>query len=94
EIGSSFGALTVRDIATIKDYCQKHQPEIAVLCIPGEGAASLANTLLELDVKGFWNFSNHDLPKKPGIITVNVHLSDSLASLVFQVRSNFNEEDR
>jgi len=88
EVGSSFGILTVRNINTLGDYCRRYHPQIAVLCIPEEGAAQLAPTLMDLGIRGFWNFSNYDLPSREGVTIVSVHLGDSLTSLGFRVRES------
>ncbi|MDL2219370.1 redox-sensing transcriptional repressor Rex [Ruminococcaceae bacterium OttesenSCG-928-O06] len=88
EIGRALGQLTVLDVATLQDFCKKHKPQVAVLCIPEQSAAELAPTLLQLGIKGFWNFSNYDLAAdSPGVTVENVHLGDSISSLGFQVRN-------
>ncbi|MFV0414248.1 MAG: redox-sensing transcriptional repressor Rex [Oscillospiraceae bacterium] len=88
EIGSDLGGLTVQDVSTLAEYCQKNRPQVAVLCIPTEGARQLAPTLLNLGVKGFWNFSHYDLStSQQNVVVENVHLGDSLTSLGFQIRN-------
>lgn len=88
EIGSEVVGLTVRDVKTLRTWCEDHHPQVAVLCIPAEGAAQLAPTLLALGIKGFWNFAHYDLSvDQPDVVVENVHLGDSLASLGYRVRN-------
>ena len=50
--------------------------------------------LVELGVKGFWNFSHYDLAiRYPDVIVENVHLSDSLMTLCYRM-SNKSEDIR
>lgn len=88
EIGQNLASLTIQDVADIPAYCAKNPPQVAVLCIPAEGARDLAPTLLSLGVKGFWNFSHYDLTTNhPDVVVENVHLADSLMSLGYRVRN-------
>lgn len=88
QIGQTLGGLTIQNVAHLRNYCNTTPPQIAVLCIPAEGAQQLAPTLLDLGVKGFWNFSHYDLAiQKPDVVVENVHLGDSLMSLGYRVRN-------
>lgn len=92
EIGRDFLGLTVQDINSLKDFCSRFHPQIAVLCIPEDSARQLAPTLLELGITGFWNFSHYDLSSNsPEVVVQNVHLGDSLMSLGYRVRNPQNE---
>ena len=89
KIGTDIAGLIVLDVATLTGFCKQHHPQVAVLCIPPESTAALVPDLRELGVKGFWNFSHHDLSTDiPGIAVENVHLGDSLGSLGFRVRNS------
>lgn len=80
--------LTVQDVAGLADFCREHRPDVAVLCIPREGAQELAPVLVGAGVKGYWNFSHYDLSVAYEDVTVeNVHLGDSLMSLGYRVRN-------
>ncbi|MFR7855163.1 MAG: redox-sensing transcriptional repressor Rex, partial [Acutalibacteraceae bacterium] len=57
-----------------------------ILCIPRSEAPEVAKTLVELGIKGFWNFSHYDLSLDfPDVVVENVHLSDSLMTLCYNV---------
>ena len=80
----------IQDVANLDSHCRKHKPEVAVLCLPEEGASVVAPALVKLGVQGFWNFSHYDLAatQNTGIVVENVHLGDSLMSLGYRVRHN------
>lgn len=88
QIGTALGGLVVQDVATLAEYCGASPPEVAVLCIPEDSASGMAQVLLSLGIKGFWNFSQYDLAAaSPGVVVENVHLGDSLQSLGYRVRN-------
>lgn len=86
-IGRSIRDWTVQDIAGLEPFCQQHHPVVAVLCIPKEAAAELAETLISNGIRGIWNFSHFDFSIIYGdkIAVENVHLGDSLMTLSFYV---------
>lgn len=87
-IGNQIGQLTVRDISSLEEVCSSEKPSVAVLCIPKEAARNLADRLIALGIKGFWNFSHYDLlHHSDHIVVENVHLSDSLMTLNYLVKN-------
>lgn len=91
EVGKTLSGLEVQNVDELRAYCEKNPPQIAVLCIPEEGAEQLTPLLVEMGVKGFWNFSHYDLAANtPGVVVENVHLGDSLMSLGYRVRNQDN----
>lgn len=89
--GNMVRGIPVRQTDGLDDFCREYHPTVAVLCIPSEGAAATVDQLIELGIKGFWNFSHCDIAAKhPGVAVENVHLSDSLMTLSYQVDSVIN----
>lgn len=87
-IGTQLCGMTIQHIDQLKEFCKSHNPDVAVLCVPKLSAKELAPTLVELGIKGFWNFSHYDLAVEyPNIMVENVHLGDSLMSLSYRVNS-------
>ena len=82
-----------RDIAGLEEFCKKNKPEMAVLCLPREAVADLADRLHALGVKNYWNFSHYDLAIKfDDIIVENVHLSDSLMTMCYRITNEDNPQ--
>ena len=85
-VGMEVGGVTVSDCANLEAFCRMIRPDVAILCIPKEAARSLAGTLVDCGIRGFWNFSHYDMTLDyPGIAVENVHLGDSLSTLCFRV---------
>ena len=81
-IGKKFGGYEVRDTATLYEFMDRRKPDVAVLTIPRSHAPELAHELVDLGVRGLWNFTGEDLHLEGlGVPVENVHLSDSLMTL-------------
>lgn len=86
--GKEFGGVKVRHTDDIKSFCDENKPTVAVLCIPKSATQEIADTLVRLGIKAFWNFSHYDLSiSYDDIIVENVHLGDSLMTLVYGLNS-------
>lgn len=87
--GQTICNLPIHSMERLDEFCRENKPDIAILCIPKESAHDVTETLIQLGVKGFWNFSHYDLSVDfPGIIVENVHLSDSLMTLCYNITHN------
>lgn len=83
-VGQMVKNLPIRSVNDLDEFCRENRPEIAILCIPKESAKDIARQLINLGVKGFWNFSHYDLALEyKDVIVENVHLSDSLMTLSY-----------
>lgn len=78
--------LPVRSTAVMDEFCRENLPDIAILCIPKESALPIAEQLIKLGVRGFWNFSHEDISvNHPEISVENVHFGDSLMTLRYRI---------
>ena len=85
-IGRSFRDVEVSDVALLEEFCKTHRPEAAIICLPQSQVPPVADMLVELGVKGFWNFSHCDLVHRYDNVAVeSVHLSDSLMTLSYHL---------
>lgn len=84
--GQMLRGIPIRHIDGLFDFCKDNSPVVAVLCIPSAAAEVLAPQLVQLGIKGFWNFSHYDISTNhPDVAVENVHLSDSLMTLSYHV---------
>lgn len=84
--GQMIRNIPVRHIDGLYDFCRDNAPAVAVLCIPSDNAKEVTDQLVALGIKGFWNFSHHDiLAEHKNVAVENVHLSDSLMRLSYHV---------
>ena len=88
EVGREINGIQILHIDQLESFCAEHKPEVAVLCVPRSGAEELSGRLVNLGIKGFWNFSHYDLSVPyPEVVVENVHLGDSLMSLGYRLRN-------
>ena len=88
EVGKEINGIQILHVDELEAFCAEHKPEVAVFCVPRSGAEELSGRLVELGIKGFWNFSHYDLSVPyPEVVVENVHLGDSLMSLGYRLRN-------
>ena len=88
EVGKTINGIQIRHLNELEDFCRASHPQVAVLCVPREGAEKVSGRLIELGIRGFWNFSHYDLSVPyPDSLVENVHLGDSLMSLGYRLRN-------
>ena len=92
--GKKVRGLEVQPMENIESFIKEHDIDIAVLTIPKTGAVGIAEVLVENGIKAIWNFAHVDLNVPEGIQVENVHLSDSLMKLSYNLeRYNQTMED-
>lgn len=83
--GTTIRGIPIRMMDELKEFIKNNHIEIAVLTLPKAHAGEVADMLADTGIKGIWNFAHTDL-KLPDSITVeNVHLSDSLMRLSYNI---------
>ena len=76
----------VRNFNTISDFCKDNLPTAAILCVPTSAGKAVTEELYNCGIKAFWNFSHYNITEDfPDAIVENVHLSDSLMRLCFNI---------
>ena len=87
-VGQIVRGLPVRSISTLDEFCRESRPEVAILCIPKDAAVAIADQLVSLGIKGFWNFSHYDIALKYKDVSVeNVHFVDTLMTLSYRLKN-------
>ncbi|KDR94374.1 redox-sensing transcriptional repressor [Peptoclostridium litorale DSM 5388] len=82
-IGLRIRDLEILDIETIQEYIKENDVKIAVICTPKEKAQKIASDIVEVGIKGIWNFAPIDLELPEEVIVENVHLTESLFTLSY-----------
>lgn len=91
-INTCYNGVPVLDVDDIESFCRENNPKAAFLCIPSEGTKQLIDKLYDCGIRYFWNFSHYDITMKYSDATVeNVHLSDSLMTLSYQIKNTADE---
>ena len=91
--GVMVGDTAIRSFSEIEKFCTERKPKIAVLCVPKDSAKEIADKLVALGIKGFWNFSHYDLIGAYESVAVeNVHIGDSLLRLGYAMNKMENAD--
>lgn len=89
--GISIRGVEIRMMDELKDFIIKNNVDIAVLTIPKAKAVEVAELLVDNGVRAIWNFAHTDLDLPDNVIVENVHLSESLMRLSYNL-SRYNKE--
>ncbi len=84
-VGQLVRGVPVMSMDRLSDFIRENEIDIAVLTIPKTSAVGLVDLLVESGIKAIWNFAHVDLNVPEGIQVENVHLSDSLMKLSYNI---------
>ena len=90
--GVSIRGVPIRMMDELKDFINEHNIDIAVLTIPKAKAVEVAKLLVDNGVRAIWNFAHTDLDLPENVIVENVHLSESLMRLSYNLNRRDKEE--
>ncbi len=76
---------TILSMDEMEDFVKDNDIDIGVLTLPKEAALKVAEQLISYGIKAIWNFAHIDLHLPSDIIVENVHLSDSLMQLSYNL---------
>lgn len=84
--GGTVAGVPILSMSELERFVPEHRPDVAVLTVPQSVAQSTADRLIELGVRGFWNFTNVELSSTAeGIQFEDVHFADSLLTLSYRI---------
>ena len=85
-IGSNVNGVPIYSMDDLDIYIREHNVDVVALTIPQSVAQDTADRLMELGIKGFWNFTNIELATtQPDVKFENIHFADSLLTLSYRV---------
>jgi redox-sensing transcriptional repressor len=90
-VGNSVRGVRVMPMEELERFISENDIDIAVLTIPKTSAVSVAERLAGTDIRAIWNFAHVDLNLPERIQVENVHLSDSLMKLSYNI-SRYQQE--
>lgn len=91
-IGKIIGGIEVIDIALLEEFMSNEKPDIAILSLPKKAVRDVALEVCRLGIKGIWNFSYWDPDISIDVPLENVHLSDSLMTLSYNIAQKDTEQ--
>ncbi|MCI9493001.1 MAG: redox-sensing transcriptional repressor Rex [Lachnospiraceae bacterium] len=92
--GISVRGIKVRMLDELEQFLKENQVDIATLTLPKEKADEVANTLVGLGINAIWNFAHLDLELPGHVVVENVHLSDSLMQLSYNIEKTGKLKDK
>lgn len=83
--GVTIRGIPVRMVDELEDFLKNNDIEIAALTLPKSKAIEVADILVDNGVNGIWNFAHTDLSLPKDVVVENVHLSDTLMKLSYNL---------
>ena len=83
KIGTTWDALTVRDMDQIEHDIAKERPDIVVLTTPGDEAQKVVDRLVKAGIRALLNFAPVQLQVPPDVTLKNVNMAMELEGLSF-----------
>ena len=91
--GTLVRGIEVRMLDELADFVKDHKVDIATLTMPKEAADSVADLVVSLGSHAIWNFAHVDLQVlDENVVVENVHLSDSLMQLSYNIVKSHTKE--
>ena len=91
KIGRKIRGISVMPMEEMEDFVKKNDIDIAVIAIPKSAAVGVAKNIVDYGIKAIWNFSHIDLNVPDDVIVENVHMSESLMRLSYNL-SNYHKD--
>lgn len=85
-IGMTIRGIEVYDVDQLEDYIKNNAIDVAILTLPRTQSVKVAKNLAKWGIKGIWNFSHVDLQVPEDVVVENVHLTDSLMTLLYKIK--------
>lgn len=89
--GIAVRGIEIQMISNLPFFLREKNIEIAILTLPKNKAKDMADILIENGIKAIWNFAHIDLETPEDVIVENVHLSESLMTLSYNL-SQYRQE--
>ena len=85
KIGTYINGILIHSMDELESFIDDNQVDIAVLTVPTSSAHSVLDRLGETSIKGIWNFAHVDVEMPNNIKVENVHLSESMMILSYNI---------
>jgi len=82
-IGMKIRNVEIMDIDEVTSILNSHKIDIGIICVPRKNAQIVADELIKGGVRAIWNFAPVDLVVPDYVKVENVHLSESLLTLIY-----------
>lgn len=84
-IGKECRGAKIMPMSKMAEFIRENDIEILAITIPKTSATEVVQTAVEAGIKGIWNFAHIDLEVPDNVVVENVHLSESLMTLSYNI---------
>ena len=91
--GIAVRGIEIQMVSSLPLFLKNNHIEIAILTLPKNKAGEMADMLIENGIKAIWNFAHIDLDTPEDVIVENVHLSESLMRLSYNLSQYQREQN-
>lgn len=91
-LGIKIQDVEIKDIDELGSFLSENYIDVGIICVPKINAQKVCNKLIENGVKGIWNFAPVDLTVPEDVTVENVHLSESILTLIYLLNEKNGEE--
>ena len=88
--GKNVRGIEIRMMEELPSFLKEQPIQIAALTLPSDGAKEAARILVDNGIRAIWNFAHTDLDVPASVSVENVHLSESLMTLSYNLSSRNN----
>lgn len=92
-LGMRIRDVEIQDIDNLESFLINNSIDLGVICVPRINAQKVCDTLVAGGVKGVWNFAPVDLAVPDDVTVENVHLSESLLTLIYLLHDKQNKNE-
>lgn len=89
-IGMKIRDVEIMDIDEMSSVLNDQKIDIGIICVPRKNAQGVADELIKGGVRAIWNFAPVDLIVPDHVKVENVHLSESLLTLIYLLNESDN----
>ena len=83
--GLSVRGIEIHMLEDLQSFIRDEEIQIAALTLPKTKAEEMAKLLVRYGIKAIWNFAHVDLQVPEDVLVENVHLSESLMRLSYNI---------
>ena len=82
-VGIKIRDVEIKDIDELELIIEEQKIDIGIICVPRKNTQDVADKLVKGDINAIWNFAPVDLVVPKDVKVENVHLSESLMTLIY-----------
>ena len=91
--GVSVRGIEIRMMDTLDEFVATHKVDVVTLTVPKRQAVEIGHHLEKIGIKAIWNFAPVELRLPKHVVVENVHLTESLMRLSYNIRAAQQKED-